>query len=86
MGANRTRFLGNRRLQPLGHLSGSHIGLYRNSRSTINFAAQTSARAGKSCLLVARRASPRPDTSIAVSVCTAGQLLVDSQSCFQAPE
>ena len=34
MGANRTSFLANRRLQPLGHLSDAHRRLYRKTRST----------------------------------------------------
>jgi hypothetical protein len=72
MGANRTRFLANRRLQPLGHLSGSHgiiPELPNRMRRRNFFAPRRPATTGKSRMLL-RSAGPvsAPEDSIVVSV------------------
>ncbi len=75
MGANRTRFLANRRLQPLGHLSGSHgiiPELSNGTRPRMFFAGQAAAIVRNRTCSWLVGASPTPDDSIAVSVVPRG--------------
>jgi hypothetical protein len=71
MGANRTSFLANRRLQPLGHLSGSHriIPELPNGESRcVFFACQAHTNSRKSRRILGPGGLPTHEASIAVSV------------------